>query len=148
VKSLSLSLPTANIVTICRSNYDIASTSGFTINSTLFGANINVKPSVARTVAEAVALSPVPFNFILVCSKALTTVPSTAEIIKPAVSKDTTIVLIQNGIGIEESFKEMFPDNCLLSTVVYLPATQTEPGIISRKFISLFGAQILLVSSS
>lgn len=40
----------------------------------------------------------------------------------------TCIVLIQNGVGIEEEYADRFPDNPLLSCVVYLPSTQISPG--------------------
>lgn len=94
---LSRAIPESKIVAICRSNYEVVFKDGLTIHSTLWGNDLKVRPTVARSVTEAASLSSEPFNYILVCSKALATVPSTAEIIKPAVSPETTIVLIQNG---------------------------------------------------
>lgn len=47
--------------------------------------------------------------------------PSAPEQIAPVVGKDTTIVLIQNGVGIEEPFQQHFPNNTVLSGVVSLP---------------------------
>jgi len=94
---LSRGIPESNIVAICRSNYDKVKTDGITIQSTMWGNDLKVRPTVARSVTEAAALSSEPYDYILVCSKALSTTPSTAEIIKPAVSSSTTIVLIQNG---------------------------------------------------
>ena len=46
-------------------------------------------------------------------------------------------MLVQNGIAIEEPYREMFPENPLLSTVVYLPATQIEPGVVQHKEMEL-----------
>jgi 2-dehydropantoate 2-reductase len=93
---------------------------------------------VIRSVDEAVASdASSPFDYVLVCSKALPTIPSTADLIKPAVSSNTTIVLIQNGIATEEPYSKLFPDNPLLSTVVYLPATQIGPGIVQHKEVEL-----------
>jgi Ketopantoate reductase PanE/ApbA len=40
---------------------------------------------------------------------------SEANLIEPVVSKGTTIVLIQNGIGIEKPYADAFPENALLS---------------------------------
>ena len=94
---LSRGIPESHIVVICRSNYDRVFADGITIQSTLWGNDLRVRPTVVRSVTEAAALSSDPFDYILVCSKALPTIPSTAEIIKPAVSPATTIVLIQNG---------------------------------------------------
>lgn len=47
---LSKAIPSSNITAICRSNYDDASKHGFTINSTLWGNDLNVKPTIVRTV--------------------------------------------------------------------------------------------------
>ncbi|KAI3390973.1 hypothetical protein diail_8287 [Diaporthe ilicicola] len=136
---LSRAVPASNITVTCRSNYEAVSKNGFTVNSTLWGKGLNVKPSVARNVTEAVeANAGNPFDYVIVTSKALNTTPSTAELIKPAVTTgSTTIVLIQNGIDTEGSFAKLYPENPILSTVVYLPATQTEPGVISHQEVEL-----------
>jgi 2-dehydropantoate 2-reductase len=135
---LSRAIPPSNIITVCRSNFEVASRDGFTIHSTLWGENLNVKPVVVRSIDEAVRIDEgTAFDYILVCSKALKSTPPTPELIKPAVSSSTTIVLIQNGIAIEEPYAKLFPNNPLLSTVVYLPATQISPGIIQHKEVEL-----------
>lgn len=46
-------------------------------------------------------------------------------------------MLIQNGIAIEQPYAEMYPNNPLLSTVVYLPATQISPGVVLHKEVEL-----------
>ncbi|RYP67492.1 hypothetical protein DL771_007223 [Monosporascus sp. 5C6A] len=128
----------AKITTICRSNFDEASRNGFTIHSTLWGNDLKVKPIVTRTVSQAVELADgQPFNFVVIAAKALPTMPSTAELIRPAVSGDTTIVLIQNGIGVEEEFAVAYPSNPLLSTVVYLPVTQISPAVVHHREVEL-----------
>lgn len=134
----SRTIPASNIITICRSNHAAASREGFTIHSTLWGPSQTVHPTVVRSVDEAAAFDPSSdFDYILVTSKALPSTPSTAELLKPAVTPKTTIVLIQNGIAIEEPYHSLYPDNPLLSTVAYLPVTQTEPGVIQHKEIEL-----------
>src|SRR6201746_1217303 len=116
---ISRAIPASNLVTVCRSNYAAVSKNGFTINSTKWGLNQNFRPVAVRSVTEAVALDPsAPFDFVVVCSKAIPSVPSTAELISPAVSPNTTIVLVQNGIATEEPFAQLFPKNPLLSTVI------------------------------
>lgn len=133
----SRAVPSSHIVTVCRSNFAAASQNGFTIHSSLWGENQNVRPVVVRTVDDAAAIDPVPFDYIVVCSKVLPSFPSTAELIKPAVSPQTTIVLIQNGVGIEKPYAALYPHNPLLSTVVYLPVTQVSPGVIQHKEVEL-----------
>lgn len=135
---LSQQLPAENIVCICRSNYEAAKANGFTINSTLWGQNRNVRPTVVRTVDEAAASSSgQTFDYIIITAKILNTFPSIAELLRPAVSQGTTIVLIQNGIRIEQPFSTLYPENPLLSTVVYLPATQTSPGVTTHREVEI-----------
>ncbi|OAP60286.1 hypothetical protein AYL99_05288 [Fonsecaea erecta] len=128
----------ANLYTVCRSNYAVASTAGFTINSTIFGDGLNFKPQVVRTVDEAVSQSGAkPFDYIVVTAKAIQTTPSMPEQLRPAISPHTTIVLIQNGIAIEEPYRTLYPENPLLSCVVYLPATQIAPAVIAHREVEL-----------
>lgn len=83
--------------------------------------------AVVQSVADAQGL----FDYIVVCSKASVGVtPSAAELIKPAVGPETTIVLCQNGIGIEEEYHALFPGNTIISGVVYLPVTQIRQGYV------------------
>src|SRR5450756_1084693 len=86
---LSRAVPVSNIFTVCRSNFEVASKDGFTIHSSLWGEKLNVRPVVVRSVGEAVACDiSSHFDYVIVCSKALPTVPSTADLIKPAVSSN------------------------------------------------------------
>ncbi|KAI1423260.1 2-dehydropantoate 2-reductase [Xylaria sp. FL1777] len=136
--ALSRAIPESNITAICRSNYEVASQRGFTINSTIWGHDLSVRPQVVRSVSEAVAQSSLPFDYILVAAKAIPTTPSTAELIRPAITPGTTtVVLVQNGIGFEEEYARLYAgdDIPILSTVVYLPATQTAPAVVSHREI-------------
>lgn len=84
---------------------------------------------VVRTVSESVTSEP--FDYILITLKALPEVYDVAEIIAPAVTENTTIVLIQNGLGVEEPITAKFPNNPIVSIVAYIGTSQTEPGKIS-----------------
>jgi 2-dehydropantoate 2-reductase len=119
-----------SVTAVCRSNYDAAKINGFTIDSDKYGQGIKIHPNVVETPEEAVSQGP--FDFIIVSTKVLPgQKPSTPDVIKPAVTESkTTIVLIQNGIGIEDEYATAFPSNPLLSCVVYLPTTQVSPGHI------------------
>jgi 2-dehydropantoate 2-reductase len=120
-----------SVTAVCRSNYTAVKTNGFTLNSDKCGQNIRFHPNVVRSPEEA-ASQHGPFDFIIVSTKAFPgQEPSTPEILKPAVTEGkTTIVLIQNGISIENEYATAFPTNPILSCVVYLPTTQTSPGHI------------------
>jgi 2-dehydropantoate 2-reductase len=124
----------ASVTAVCRSNYQIVKEKGFTINSSIFGQNLQFTPNVVRSCAEAA--NGRPFDYIIVCSKAMPgTIP---ELIRPVVTPGhTAIVLIQNGIGIEEEYAEVFPENPIISCVVYMPATQRPAGVITHGEIEL-----------
>lgn len=122
-----------NVVAICRSNYDIAARDGFTINSTLFGDGIKCKPHIVKSVSEARDKQLGPFNHIVIAAKALPTTPSIPSLLAPVVSPETSIALIQNGVGIEEIYADAFPSNPILSCVTYLPVTQTSPAVFAHR---------------
>lgn len=62
------------------------------------------------------------FTYVVATHKGIQTTPSAAEQLKPVIGKDTVIVLIQNGVGVEEPFKAMYPNNTILSGVVSIIA--------------------------
>nr|POE66236.1 uncharacterized protein CFP56_54498 [Quercus suber] len=124
-----------DVTAVCRSNLEAVKRSGFLIDSEVYGKNLRCRPKVVRTPQEAATSSSEPFDYILVCAKALPEA-GTPSLIAPAVTKGkTTIVLIQNGIGIEDEYVAHFPDSPLLSCVVYLPTTQIKPGHVQMGFI-------------
>ncbi|KAF2169385.1 hypothetical protein M409DRAFT_32888, partial [Zasmidium cellare ATCC 36951] len=129
-----------NITAVCRSNYNAAKTEGFHIDSALYGKGIHIHPSkfrVVKTPEEAAASPKEPFDYILVCSKVLPDL-ETSKIIATAVTEGhTTIVLIQNGIDIEQEYALKFPSNPLLTCVAYIPTTQTAPGYITHGDVNM-----------
>lgn len=123
----------AHVTAVCRSNYSVVKERGISISSKIW-SDVHANPTAVRTVAEAVERGLGPFDYILVTSKAF---PGTCELIKDAVTEETAIVLAQNGIGIEEEYKELFPNNTIISGVVYLPTTQVKPGYIEMAPLEL-----------
>ncbi|KAI9703022.1 MAG: hypothetical protein M1820_006013 [Bogoriella megaspora] len=118
----------SQLTAVCRSNFAACSANGFRIQSSLFGS-VSCHPTVVRSVSDAVPDGP--FDYIVIASKAFPgSKPSTAETVQPAVGTKTAIVLLQNGIGIEEEYQKAFPQNPIVSTVVYCPATEIESGLV------------------
>ena len=105
-------------------DYTAVKEHGIKISSKLFG-EVSSKPTTVKYVSEAISFGP--FDYILVASKAF---PGTSASIKDAVSSQTAIVLAQNGIGIEEEYAAAYPNNTIISGVVYLPTTQVRPGVV------------------
>ena len=129
-----------SVTAVCRSNYSAVKDNGFTIDSDKFGMNLKVRPDhVVQSPSEAATQGLGPFDYVIVSTKALPGQGvSTPNIIKSAVVEGrTTVVLIQNGIGIEDEYATAFPKNDLVSCVVYLPTTQVSPGHIRMGAIEL-----------
>lgn len=127
-----------DVVAVCRSNFDAASKNGFLLQSTIWGQDLHYKPTIASSVEEAVSLSGgKPFDYIVVSSKVLRTGTSPVALVKPAVSRHTSVVLLQNGIAIEEEWAKSYPNTPILSGVVYFAVTQTSPAVFSHSEIEL-----------
>ncbi|CZT25835.1 related to 2-dehydropantoate 2-reductase [Ramularia collo-cygni] len=117
-----------DVTAVCRSNYEAAKADGFHIDSDIYGKGIHIHPNIVRDPEEAAAAGQ--YDYLIVACKALPDA-KIAETVSAAVTPGhTTIVLIQNGIDIEQEYASHFPENPLLSCVVYLPTTQIKPGYI------------------
>ncbi|MBF0161437.1 MAG: 2-dehydropantoate 2-reductase [Magnetococcales bacterium] len=82
----------------------------------------------AQVLAEVAEFAGSP-DYILVALKVLEEIP-TAELIRPAVGAETAILLLQNGVNIEEPVAEAFPANELLSGLAFVCLNRTAPGHI------------------
>ncbi|KAF9426226.1 hypothetical protein BGZ94_006810 [Podila epigama] len=116
------------ITAVCRSNYEAVKADGIKIQTIAWGEGPHVfRPDhVVKTVPSET------YDYIIVCMKALPNVYSIPDIIAPAVeaSPNAAIVLIQNGIGIEDPIKKRFPRNPILSSIAYIGVTQNELGVV------------------
>ncbi|CAG8934149.1 unnamed protein product [Penicillium salamii] len=119
-----------NVTAVCRSNYTTVKTKGFKLLSARYG-NITYQPTaIVRDISEC---SNESFDFVLVCTKSFPgSQPSLSKQLRPVLEgrPQTSIVLAQNGIMIEDEISVAYPQNPILSGVVYCPAVQTSPGTI------------------
>lgn len=127
---LSKSVSEKHIYAVCRSNYEVARQNGFIINSEIWGFGHTVRPNIVRSVQEAVKQNGSAFDYVLVTTKATCMKTATEHPIQPALGAGSTIVVVQNGIRVEDPFRRLFPENAIVSVVMYLPLTQTEPGVV------------------
>ncbi|KAI4716392.1 hypothetical protein E4T48_07413 [Aureobasidium sp. EXF-10727] len=123
----------ADVVCVCRSNYSIAQSNGFTINSAIFGKH-TFSPVIVRSVEEAVSLNSKPYDFVLVCTKAI---PENQELVATALlpaltSTVSSLVIIQNGLGVEKPFAKQSLPGAIISGVTYSPISQIAPGLYSH----------------
>lgn len=72
------------------------------------------------------------WDYIFVTTKALPDVSDDSAMIAPLVGERSCIVLIQNGVGVEEPFRKRFPTTPIVSAVTVVSAEQTSPGVIRQ----------------
>lgn len=119
-----LALAGARVATLCRSDYDTVRSQGIAVNS-VWGDFQFTPEKVIRQTAD---YGPPP-DFILVALKVLPGV-DTVEIIRDAVGPDTALILMQNGIGIDEPVAAAFPHNEIISAIAFIAVSRTGPGRI------------------
>lgn len=111
---------------VVRSDYEIVNTYGIHVESTL--GRWNFKPHhVLKTAADYSQQA----DYVIVSTKVTDEVNRIA-LIRTAVKPETVIVLIQNGIGIEQEIAQAFPDNVLISGLAFICVTRTKPGYVEH----------------
>jgi 2-dehydropantoate 2-reductase len=73
------------------------------------------------------------YDYIVLCTKQLPNLVPTPALLEPLITLNhTTIVLFQNGVGIEEPLIAAFPNTPILSSVSMIGSFVKEPNIISH----------------
>ncbi|EFX05553.1 2-dehydropantoate 2-reductase [Grosmannia clavigera kw1407] len=75
---------------------------------------------------------PREWDFVVVTTKALPDLGDDAATIVPLVGPNTSIVLIQNGVGVEAPYRRRFPQTPIVSAVTVVSAEQIRPGVIRQ----------------
>ena len=55
------------------------------------------------------------------------------DLLPPLLHKDTVVILIQNGIGVEADVQQMFPDVQLVAGLAFICSAKTEPGRVNHQ---------------
>lgn len=71
-------------------------------------------------------------DVVFVCLKT-TANKHLAELLPPLLKPDTVVLLIQNGVGVEEDVQRMFPDVQLAAGLAFICSAKTEPGIVDHQ---------------
>lgn len=128
----------AEVTSILRSNYDAVQKSGFSIDSIQHGNGIKgFRPTqILNKIPDVEKEGLQPFDYVIVATKNIPDVrPTVLDIIEPAVTPETTtVVLLQNGLNIEQPIIERFPTNVVLSGVSIISATEQPHGVIKHEF--------------
>ncbi|KAK3201443.1 hypothetical protein GRF29_185g923694 [Pseudopithomyces chartarum] len=124
-------VPDVHVSVICRSNYNAVKQNGFQVTSPQYG-DYTFTPT--RTFANPTEArdSRVEWDYIVVSTKALPDVSDDSAILEGLVSDRTAIVLIQNGLGVEEPYAKRFPQAAICSAVTIASCAQTSPGQIKH----------------
>lgn len=122
-----LAKTSAEISVVCRSDYQQVKKHGFKVDSSRFG-DLSFRP---HQILTNVREYPDQADYLILCTKVLPELDR-VKLIKDAVSAQTSIVLIQNGIDIEQEISEAFPDNEVISALAFVCSNRIEAGAISH----------------
>ena len=113
----------AEVSVVVRGDYDAVKERGYDISS--IAGDFHFSPHL---VLKSSADYPDTADYVILTTKVLPSIDRVA-LLRPAIrSPHTVIVLIQNGIDIEEEIRSAFPENELLSTIAYIGVSRPASG--------------------
>ncbi|OKL63251.1 hypothetical protein UA08_01845 [Talaromyces atroroseus] len=120
--------PNVRLTVVARSNYDAVKSNGLVIDSQNHEKHNIIPENVVKTPAEARQT----FDYVVCAHKAIGQ-DAAVTALGPAIEEDkTTIVIIQNGVGNEEPFRNAWPKATIITCVTWTGATQTSPGYVKH----------------
>jgi 2-dehydropantoate 2-reductase len=88
-------------------------------------------PAVYQSCYEASQSGP--FDYVFCASKALLDAkPSLEDQIRSVVSTNTSVVILQNGVGAEAPLHAAFPNNTIISAVVWTGGKVLDNGVVQQ----------------
>ncbi|KAL2269511.1 hypothetical protein VTJ83DRAFT_1695 [Remersonia thermophila] len=108
-----------DVTLVWKAGFDNVSQYGISFKSAEFG-NERFKPRyVVRTPEEAATCSKGPFDYVILCIKALPDIYDLASVIDAVVTPQHTCILVNttHALGLETAIEERFPTNVVLSLV-------------------------------
>jgi len=120
---------------VARSNYQAVKEKGYRLTSPLFGNHNDIHFAGVWKNCEEAAASGTKFSDVLCANKALlSATPSLSDQLRPIIGPETSIVLLQNGVGAEAPLHTSFPQTTIISAVVWTggkPAPEVDgvPGV-------------------
>jgi 2-dehydropantoate 2-reductase len=115
----------AEVAVVCRSDYEHVKQHGFLIDSHALGSWTFTPSQVLNSIADYQGTA----NYVLLCAKVVPSVDRVA-LIRQAVTADTAIVFIQNGVEVEQEIVAAFPDNEIISGLAYICCNRIGKGEI------------------
>ena len=108
---------------VVRSDYDAIARDGYRIESVAQG-DLSFRPAQVMRSGSDYRGEP---DYVLCALKQVAGVDR-AALIRPALAPATTIVLVQNGIDVEDDIARAFPQHELISAVAYSAVSREAPG--------------------
>ncbi len=118
----------ARVSVVCRSDYTAVEAHGYDIRSPLLGDHRFVPHRVLKAASDAREA----FDYVVLATKVLATTDRVA-LLRDAVSGDSSIVLLQNGVDIEPEIAAAFAGNELISAIAFIAVTRTAPGKVHHQ---------------
>lgn len=112
----------AEVAVVCRSDYATVRACGIRIKSPL--GEWTFRPQAVYCKAGQVQAPP---DYVILCTKVLPEIDR-AALVRDALGPDTAIVLIQNGVEIEEEIAAALPNHELISGLAFVCVSRTGPG--------------------
>ena len=128
--------PNTLVSALCRSNYAAVAGNGLRITSPKFGAytfNPTHTFPDAATARKITLDEKLKWDFLLVTTKALPELGDASEVLEGLVGEGTAVVVLQNGLGVEEAFARRFPRAVVVSGVTVASAVQVRPGEVRHE---------------
>lgn len=117
----------ADVSVVCRSDYEQVKRHGIEIESHSLG-NWNFRPSqVLKNASEYQGTA----DYVFLCTKFIPGLDR-VNLIRDAVSPETSIVFIQNGVEIEQEMVDAFPHNEVISGLAFICSNRVQPGKVAH----------------
>ncbi|KAG9525478.1 OPT superfamily oligopeptide transporter, partial [Aureobasidium melanogenum] len=117
--------PSVELSVVARSNLEAVKKNGMTIHTLNHGSH-NVHFDRVLSCPHKIATK---YDYIVCAHKAITPGLDPNDF-RSVANMDTTFVILQNGVGNEEPFRQSFPYSTIISCVIWVGATQESPGVI------------------
>ena len=111
---------------LLRSDYDYVREHGLQVDSCNGSFHLN-HPHVYHSTADMP-----PCDVVLVCLKSINN-HKLRELLPPLIHHQPLVILIQNGIGVEQDVQAMFPGLQLAAGLAFICSAKTEPGRVNHQ---------------
>ena len=111
---------------LLRSDYEYVRQHGLQIDSCDGSFHLDT-PHVYNTTSDMPQC-----DVVLVCLKSINN-NKLRDLLPPLLGPKTLVILIQNGIGVEQDVQQMFPDVQLVAGLAFICSAKTEPGHVNHQ---------------